>query len=118
EALLDAFAECDGVTDKPSVVFAYTIKGWGLPIAGNPRNHSALLTGEQIDALRIEVDVTPEHEWDRFDPASPEGILAAERREILHRDPAVKSLPITVPHATGISGSRPISTQEAFGRVL
>ncbi len=26
------------------MVFAYTVKGWGLPIAGNPRNHSALLT--------------------------------------------------------------------------
>ena len=35
---------CDAVTDRPSVVFAYTVKGWGLPIAGNPRNHSALLT--------------------------------------------------------------------------
>ena len=38
--------ECDAVTDRPSVVFAYTVKGWGLPIAGNPRNHSALLTGD------------------------------------------------------------------------
>ncbi len=42
-ALLDAFAECDAVTDRPSVVFAYTVKGWGLPLAGHPRNHSALL---------------------------------------------------------------------------
>lgn len=51
-ALLDAYAQCDAVTDRPSVVFAYTVKGWGLPIAGNPRNHSALLTTEQIAALR------------------------------------------------------------------
>src|SRR5580698_358740 len=43
-ALLDAFAACDADKDRPSVLFAYTIKGWGLPIAGNPRNHSALLT--------------------------------------------------------------------------
>lgn len=40
ESLLQAFAECDAVTDRPSVVFAYTIKGWHLPIAGDPRNHS------------------------------------------------------------------------------
>jgi pyruvate dehydrogenase E1 component len=117
-ALLDAFAECDAVTDRPSVVFAYTIKGWGLPIAGNPRNHSALLTGEQIDTLRLESGLTLETEWDRFDPASLEGILAAERREVLHRDPVTTQLPITVPTSTGISGSRPISTQEAFGRIL
>ncbi len=43
--LLEAFAECDKHRDRPSVLFAYTIKGWGLPIAGNPRNHSALLSG-------------------------------------------------------------------------
>ena len=118
DALLEAFAECDAVTDRPSVVFAYTIKGWGLPIAGNPRNHSALLTGEQIEVLRREVGLTDDDEWDRFDPASPEGILAAERREILHRDPASAALPVTVPHSTGVSGTRAISTQEAFGRIL
>ena len=48
-SLLQAFAECDAEKDRPSVVFAYTIKGWGLPMAGNPRNHSALLSTAQID---------------------------------------------------------------------
>src|SRR6266498_2087957 len=43
-ALLDAFAACDAEPGRPSVVFAYTVKGWGLPMAGHPRNHSALLT--------------------------------------------------------------------------
>jgi pyruvate dehydrogenase E1 component len=32
--------------DRPTVVFAYTIKGWSLPIEGHPENHSALLTRE------------------------------------------------------------------------
>ena len=36
----------------PTVIFAYTIKGYGLEIAGRPQNHSALLTGDQIDELR------------------------------------------------------------------
>ena len=36
--LLAAFRACDAVTDRPSIVFAYTIKGWGLPIAGDPLN--------------------------------------------------------------------------------
>ncbi len=51
-AMLEAFAQCDAETTRPSVVFAYTVKGWGLPIAGNPRNHSALLSGDQVDELR------------------------------------------------------------------
>ena len=37
--------------DRPTVVFAYTVKGRGLPTEGHPNNHSALLTGEQMDEL-------------------------------------------------------------------
>ena len=48
-----AYRACDAETERPSVVFAYTVKGWGLPIAGDPLNHAALLTGEQIDELRV-----------------------------------------------------------------
>ena len=52
-------------TDRPSVVFAYTVKGWGLPIAGDPLNHAALLTGAQIDELRA---VARAHRRDRVGP--------------------------------------------------
>ena len=38
--------------DRPTVILAYTIKGYGLPIEGHPQNHSALLTYEQINAAR------------------------------------------------------------------
>ena len=118
DALLRAFAQCDAETDRPSVVFAYTVKGWGLPIAGNPRNHSALLTTEQIDVLRLEHGLDRETEWDRLDPASPAGIWVAGRREALARDPRTPALPVNVPPATNVRVSRPISTQEVFGRVL
>ena len=50
--LIDTFRECDEATDQPSVVFAYTIKGHGLPMAGDPMNHAALLSAEQLDAFR------------------------------------------------------------------
>lgn len=118
QALLDAYAACDAVTDRPSVVFAYTVKGWGLPIAGNPRNHSALLTPAQIDALRERCALTREHEWDRLDPTSPAGQWAALRAEHLHRDPVATRRPLPVPVGTGLSASKPLSTQEAFGRIL
>ena len=62
--LLEAFAAATRSTDRPSVVFAYTIKGWGLPIAGNPRNHSALLSAATDRRLR-------ERARDR--PARPSG---------------------------------------------
>ncbi|MGX4656190.1 transketolase-like TK C-terminal-containing protein [Micromonospora sp. SCSIO 07396] len=118
EAMLDAYAQCDAVTDRPSVVFAYTVKGWGLPIAGNPRNHSALLSTAQVDALRAAHGLTAATEWDRLDPASPAGIRAGARREALARAPRQRSLGVTVPDATGVRTQKPVSTQEAFGRVL
>ena len=117
-ALLDAFAECDAVADRPSVVFAYTVKGWGLPTAGHPRNHSALLTGEQIDRLREELGLVPGTEWDRLDPQSEAGAWCAVRREHLTRSPRAPHIDVAVPDATGVSSSRPVSTQEVFGRVL
>jgi pyruvate dehydrogenase E1 component len=46
------------------VIFAYTIKGYGLEMAGRPQNHSALLTGVQVDDFRAEVGLTPLTEWD------------------------------------------------------
>src|SRR5439155_5373863 len=67
-SMLDAYAGCDAVLDRPSVIFAYTVKGFGLPIAGNPRNHSALLSTEQVDTFRQELGLSPDTEWDWFDP--------------------------------------------------
>jgi pyruvate dehydrogenase E1 component len=126
-SLLAAFAACDAEKDRPSVVFAYTVKGWGLPIAGNPRNHSALLTTTQMDEMRAQAGLTGDTEWDRFDPMTPAGQWVAARREHLARPPRRSSLhhgalqgaaAVTVPDSTGLRTGRPLSTQEAFGRIL
>jgi pyruvate dehydrogenase E1 component len=114
-SMLEAYAACDREDDRPSVVFAYTVKGWGLPNAGNPRNHSALLTREQVASMREGLGLTAQTEWDRLDPGTPAGALAVRRREELHRSPRTPALGITVPAATGVRAN---STQEAFGRVL
>jgi pyruvate dehydrogenase E1 component len=116
--LLEAFRRCDAVTDRPSVVFAYTVKGWGLPIAGNPRNHSALLSPDQVDALRTRTGLDRDSEWDRFDPSSAAGIWTASRSEALARAPRNPRLGVAVPTATGVRSGKPVSTQEVFGRVL
>jgi len=121
-SLLAAFAACDAEKDRPSVVFAYTVKGWGLPIAGNPRNHSALLTTTQVDEMRARAGLTEDTEWDRFDPMTPAGQWVAARREHLARPPRrahqLGAAAVTVPDSTGLRTGRPLSTQEAFGRIL
>lgn len=119
QVLLDAFAEADAVTDRPAVVFAYTIKGWGLPIAGDPHNHSALLSGEQIDALREELGINPADEWAGFGPDTPEGRWCAETARRLEPRPAPNApATLPVPAELGVPGRRTTSTQEAFGRLM
>ncbi len=117
-ALLAAYRECDEVTDRPSVVFAYTVKGWGLPIAGNPRNHSALLTTEQIDGLRDSIGLTRTTEWSRLSPSSAAGALCERRASELRREPRSPRLAVEIPTSTGLRVTKALSTQEAFGRVL
>ena len=41
-ALADAYDAIDDT--RPTVIFAYTVKGYGLATQGHPQNHSSLLT--------------------------------------------------------------------------
>lgn len=116
--LADTWAACDAEADRPSVVFAYTMKGWGLPIAGEPLNHSALLTPAQIDELRARNGLTTETEWDRFDPASGPGRWCRIVGERLNNRPVPARPRLPVPPAVGGRPAAKVSTQEAFGRLL
>jgi pyruvate dehydrogenase E1 component len=119
QLLIDSFRACDVDAERPSVVLAYTIKGRGLPFAGDPLNHSALLSPEQIDQLRASVGLDGEREWDRFDPDSAAGRCCDTVGQRLNNAPAPPRPTIPVP----VSARPPVttgatSTQEAFGRVL
>ncbi len=118
DQLLTAFTKCDKVVDRPSVVFAYTVKGWGLPIAGHPRNHSALLTGEQVDLLRTQLGVATGHDWSAFPDGTPEARLCTARAQILERPTAQRPAVPRLPATSGIRTTGRVSTQEAFGRVV
>jgi pyruvate dehydrogenase E1 component len=116
--ILRALAEADADPERPAVLFAYTIKGYGLPIAGRPLNHSALLTGEQIDELRAASGLTAEAEWDAFDPDSPEARLCRAAAERIARPERPERDPIAVPAALSTTEPAAISTQAALGRIL
>ncbi len=117
--LLDCYRECDEVTDRPSAVFAYTIKGWGLPVAGDPLNHAALLTTAQVATLRSSFGLSGADEWDRFDPASPPGRLCGSVGSRINNVAAPPRPTIAVPASVGtVGGTKPVSTQETFGRLL
>lgn len=117
--LLDAYQAADRVSDRPTVIFAYTVKGWGLPIAGDPVNHSALLTSGQIEALRESYGLAADTEWDAFEPGSPAGRWCTRRRAELARPEPPSSVRIQVsPQSSARAPRKPISTQEAFGRII
>ncbi len=116
EALLDAYRATDAVTDRPCVVFAYTIKGWGLPTEGHPSNHSALLSAEQYERLAAELGAEAEDPWQRFAPDSEAGRLCEARRERLRRVPVEPTEPSAVPAELSRGHKGEESTQQAFGR--
>lgn len=120
QELLSAFAAADADTGRPAVLFAYTVKGWGLPIAGEALNHSALLTTEQVDKLRERFGLSPEQQWDVFAPDSPEGQVCADRAAVLCDEalPATQLSPDQVPADIDFRPAAQTSTQEAFGSIL
>ena len=121
--LVRCFRECDSERDRPSIVFAYTVKGYDLPFAGDPLNHAALLSPSQIDDLRSRVGLTPETEWDRFDPDSSAGRVCEGVGGEINNLPTPPRPVLPIPAGIGTFGptattARPVSTQDAFGRVL
>ena len=117
-ALLDGYRQADAVRDRPTVVFAYTIKGWSLPTEGHPANHSALLTHEQYADLAAQVGADPDDPWAPFPPGGAAAELcAATGRRLAREDPPGAAVePPPVPADLGREHKGTASTQQAFGR--
>lgn len=114
--LLDAFAQIDD--ERPTVIFAYTIKGRGLATEGHPGNHAAQLTGDQMAELARASGVDLGNPWATFEEGSPAYALCAEVAQRLSRKPVTSQ---EVGHIPAELGHRPravVSTQAALGRLL
>src|SRR5207249_7711405 len=95
-AILAALDEAETERARPSVILAHTIKGWGLPLAGDPLNHTMLLTQSQIDELRASLGIREGREWDGFAPDSEEAKLV-QRLPPLFTAPAPSATRIEIP---------------------
>jgi pyruvate dehydrogenase E1 component len=118
--LLDVLAQADAVDDAPAVIFAYTVKGWGLPIAGDPLNHSQLLSQNQMDALRESFGIAEDEIWSGLDPDSPAGRLCRDAAERLkdEKQPGGLLDPAAIPDGLDVRHPGVTSTQESLGRAL
>jgi pyruvate dehydrogenase E1 component len=113
--LIEAYRAVD--SDRPTVIFAYTIKGWSLPIEGHPENHSALLTRDQMLELAEALHADADDPWAAFDPSGPEGELCAAVAAALAGGKEPEPVPPPrVPPGLGRRHRGLESTQQAFGR--
>jgi pyruvate dehydrogenase E1 component len=117
-ALLDAYQDADATAAQPSIIFAYTIKGWSLPTEGHPSNHSALLSHQQYQALAARLGADADDPWAPLDTSSDEGRLCAQVAERLHRPTQKPAHGVSVPAHLDREHSGKASTQQALGRML
>ena len=118
--LLKAFEAADN--DRPTVFIAYTVKGYGLPLAGHKDNHSGLLTPSQTELFREKVGVREGREWEPFEGLTmPEDDL----RRFIARTPFFSAGPrrytapkLPVPEDFPCPRQPAMSTQAGFGLIL
>ena len=68
--------------DKPCLIIAHTIKGWGLEMAGKAGNHSSLVSQKELDQL----EGGGVEDFPLFSHNDPEGKFLKKRREQLYSD--------------------------------
>ena len=120
ESLLDVFDSIDG-DPRPQCIIAYTVKGFGLPLAGHKDNHAGLLTPKQLTAFQSKMGVANGEEWDKFAGLNlPKKYL----RNIISSAPQssrskIKSVSQkqSIPRIETPAGEK-MSTQEAFGKIM
>jgi len=118
-ALTTAFKSVDH--DRPVCFICYTVKGYGLPMAGHKDNHAGLMTTAQMETFRAQNRVRPGHEWDRFEGLSlPPATLQAflDRVPFGQRKPVPKAPQVAVPATLPVPIQAVMSTQAGFGTLL
>jgi len=116
--MADVFANV--TDDRPTCFLAYTIKGWGTPIAGHKDNHGGLMTKTQMADWQTHMGVPEGQEWEKFATVKDVGTLQGflDRVPFFARGRRRYSDAVLPVPAIALSSDREISTQMAFGKIL
>jgi pyruvate dehydrogenase E1 component len=114
--ILDAYEGAARERSRPTVILAHTIKGWGLPFAGDPLNHTAVTSAAQIAELRATLGIAEGDEWAGFATDSDEARFIRARPPLYTAPPRTSGPAIPATLDETYAGD--MSTQEALGRVL
>jgi pyruvate dehydrogenase E1 component len=118
-SLCDAFSAIDH--DRPTCFICYTIKGFGLPLAGHKDNHAGLMTPAQVERLRAAMDIRPGYEWDRFEGLAIDSTTLhafLEAVPFAQRQSGRKAHTVAVPDHLHVPIQSVMSTQAGFGALL
>ena len=117
---LSSLDEAFGAIDdsRPTIILAYTIKGYGLAVEGHPQNHSALLTEAQLGELAAQLGTNPGQPWNRAAGDSAVGALCEQTARRLRRPPSPRQAPPVMPADLGRTPAGVATTQAALGRAL
>ncbi|CDI12076.1 transketolase [Agrobacterium pusense] len=122
-SLLEAF-ERASEHDRPVCFICYTIKGYGLPLAGHKDNHAGQMTSNQMEGFRQQMGVRPGQEWEKWSAATmPDAELdafVAQTPFFSEGRRRMSSPAIPVPPALPSPGQpgKLLSTQMGFGQIL
>jgi pyruvate dehydrogenase E1 component len=118
ETMAEAFAAIDH--DRPTCFLAYTIKGWGTPIAGHKDNHGGLMTKAQMAEWQAHMGVPEGQEWDHFAGVADIDALKAFLSDVPFFARGRRRYADARLAVPGIEPpkDREISTQMAFGKIL
>ncbi len=108
--------------ERPTCFICYTVKGFGLPMAGHKDNHAGMMTPAQMEAFQITMGVRPEHEWDKFEGlAAQADTLQAFLDKVpfaAEKDRRLSAPAIDVPADIPVTIQPVMATQTGFGAFL
>ena len=118
ETMTQAFDAIDH--DRPTCFLAYTIKGWGTPIAGHKDNHGGLMTKAQMAEWQAHMGVPEGQEWEPMATVEDVEGLRDFLSEVPFFAQGTRRLGDARLDVPGIemAPEREISTQMAFGKIL
>jgi pyruvate dehydrogenase E1 component len=123
EAIIRAFEQA-AKSDTPACFIAYTIKGFGLPLAGHKDNHAGIMNDDQMAKFRAGLGIKEGDEWRPF-----AGIEAEEKnlrafldavpfKARIPREKKTKTADVVPVHDLAPPKGERMTTQESFGKIM
>ncbi len=108
--------------EKPTCFICYTVKGFGLPMAGHKDNHAGMMTPAQMDSFQKAMNVRAGHEWDKFEGLDTQAEALQTFLDAVpfaaDKNRRLSAPTIDVPETLPVTIQPTMATQTGFGAIL